>query len=144
MTKSNNTSTGASRNAIAVSLAEADEIVRRRRKEMGKPLHDRPKAADLVHENLALIETMREAGYRQEDVVLLLLDVSDDAHKPDTLRKAIAASLGPWVQTNQEPATASTDEADVSGSAKDAPPTEEGPKELHAPARASFSEEDVL
>ena len=144
MTKSKNTQAGTSRDGIALSLTEADAIVRRRREAMGKPLHDRPKAADLVRENLELIETMREAGYRQEDVVLLLLDVSDDAHKPDTLRKAIAASLGPWVQTNQEAATASTAEAHVSGSAKDAPHTEEGPEKTQVPARATFSEEDVL
>lgn len=126
------------------NLSAAAAIIERQRRNRGKPLSRSPRAIDLVHENLDVIKQLRDADYRQEDAVLLLLDLGNDAHKPDTLRKAIAAALGPWVQTKQEPTTGSTAEAIVSESAKDARPTEEGPEETHAPARAIFSEEDVL
>lgn len=79
-----------------VSLPDAEEIIRRQRKALGKPIKSIPKAIDLVRDNEPVIRQLRAAGYKQEDAVLLLLELGNESHMPDTLRKAIAAVLGPW------------------------------------------------
>lgn len=80
-----------------IALPDAEEIIRRQRAARGKPpLKITPLAIDLVRNNEPVIRQLREAGYKQEDAVFLLLDLGEESHKPDTLRKAIAAVLGPW------------------------------------------------
>ena len=78
------------------TLHDAEEIIRRQRKALGKPANYRPRALDLVRNNEMVIRQLRDAGYKQEDAVLFLLELGDEGHKPDTLRKAIASVLGPW------------------------------------------------
>ena len=79
-----------------ITMPNAEEIIRRQRKAFGKPARSKPRAVDLVFKNEPVIRQLREAGYKQEDAVLLLLAIGGENHKPDTLRKAIAAVLGPW------------------------------------------------
>lgn len=79
-----------------VTLPEAEDIIRCKRKALGKPAHSRPRAVDLVLNNEPVIRELRDAGYKQEDAVLLLLELGGENHKQDTLRKAIASVLGPW------------------------------------------------
>ena len=121
-------------------LSAAAAIIERQRRNRGKPLSRSPRAIDLVHDNLDVIKQLRDADYRQEDAVLLLLDLGNDAHKPDTLRKAIAAALGPWVQASRLPMA----EPIKSNEAMDARPRKEASERPDAPARPTFSEEDVL
>jgi hypothetical protein len=87
-----------------VTLPDAEEIIRRQRKAHGKPVSYRPRATDLVRDNEPVIRQLRDAGYKQEDAVLLLLELGNDGHQPDTLRKAIAAVLGAWSKASEEPA----------------------------------------
>ncbi|MEP2726657.1 hypothetical protein [Roseibium sp.] len=89
-----------------VTLPDAEEIIRRQRKALGKPIKPTPKAIDLVCENEVVIRQLRTAGYKQEDAVLLLLELGNESHMPDTLRKAIAAVLGPWINPNGHTAEA--------------------------------------
>lgn len=79
-----------------ITMPDAEEIIRRQRQALGKPDRSKPRAVDLVLNNEPVIRQLREAGYKQEDAVLLLLAIGGENHKPDTLRKAIAAVLGPW------------------------------------------------
>ena len=79
-----------------ITMPDAEEIIRRQRKALGKPARSKPRAVDLVLNNEPVIRQLREAGYKQEDAVLLLLAIGGENHKPDTLRKAIAAVVGPW------------------------------------------------
>ena len=87
-----------------VTLPDAKEIIRRQREAHGKPVNDRPRAIDLVRNNEPVIRQLRDAGYKQEDAVLLLLDLGDERHKPDTLRKAIASVLGSWCSNEADTA----------------------------------------
>ena len=79
-----------------VTLPDAVDIIRSKRLELGKPARSRPRAVDLVLNNEPVIRQLREAGYKQEDAVLLLLELGGENHKQDTLRKVIASVLGPW------------------------------------------------
>mgnify|MGYP003114495936 CR=1 FL=1 len=79
-----------------ITMSDAQDIIRRQREAHGKPVTYRPRAIDLVRNNEPVIRQLRDAGYKQEDAVLLLLDLGHDGHKPDTLRKAIAGVVGPW------------------------------------------------
>lgn len=79
-----------------ITMPDAEEIIRRQRKALGKPARSKPRAVDLVLNHEPVIRQLREAGYKQEDAVLLLLELGGENHKPDTLRKAIASVLGPW------------------------------------------------
>lgn len=76
---------------------EALSIIREARERRGKPDINRVPAQQLVRDNLTIITELRDRGHRQEDAVLLILEVSHDAHKPDTIRKAIRAIVGDWV-----------------------------------------------
>ena len=88
-----------------IALPDAEEIIRRQRAARGKPpLKLTPLAIDLVRNNEPVIRQLREAGYKQEDAVLLLLDLGEESHKPDTLRKAIASVLGAWNSQTQDDA----------------------------------------
>ena len=78
------------------SFEETVAIIAKARKRLGRTLSRRTTARRLVLDNLPIIEDLRERGYKQEDAVLLILELTNDAHKPDTIRKAIAAELGPW------------------------------------------------
>lgn len=78
------------------SFEETIAIIEKARKRLGRTLSRRTTARRLVLDNLPIIEDLRERGYKQEDAVLLILELTKDAHKPDTIRKAIAAELGPW------------------------------------------------
>lgn len=78
------------------SIEETVAIIEKARKRLGRTLSRRTTARRLVLDNLPIIEDLRERGYKQEDAVLLILELTNDAHKPDTIRKAIAAELGPW------------------------------------------------
>lgn len=89
-----------------VTLPDAEEIIRRQREAHGKPVSYRPRAIDLVRHNEPVIRQLRNAGYKQEDAVLLLLELGNEGHQPDTLRKAIAAVLGSWSTASKEPAQA--------------------------------------
>ena len=79
-----------------ITLPDAEDIIRRQRIDKGKPPSCRPRAVDLVRNNEPIIRQLRDAGYKQEDAVLLLLDLGHEGHQPDTLRKALASVLGPW------------------------------------------------
>jgi len=87
-----------------VTLPDAEEIIRRQREAHGKPVNYRPRAIDLVRHNEPVIRQLRDAGYKQEDAVLLLLELGNDGHQPDTLRKAIAAVIGAWSKASEDPA----------------------------------------
>lgn len=92
-----------------VTLPDAEEIIRRQRAARGKPLKTTPLAIDLVRRHTPVIRQLREAGYKQEDAVLLLLELGEESHKPDTLRKAIASVLGAWSSQAQDVAEVSAD-----------------------------------
>lgn len=78
------------------TLEDAQEIITQGRLHRGKPARDRDRAVDAVRNKLPIIRQLRAAGHKQEDAVILILELTDDAHRPDTIRKAIAAVLGPW------------------------------------------------
>tara|TARA_R110002072_G_scaffold38314_20_gene111041 strand:+ start:17522 stop:17974 length:453 start_codon:yes stop_codon:yes gene_type:complete len=80
------------------SIEETLELIEKARKRLGRTLSRRTTAHRLVLDNLAIIGELRELGHRQEEAVLLILELSDDAHKPDTIRKAVRAVVGDWVK----------------------------------------------
>ena len=82
---------------------EALSIIQKRRKRLGKTDTRRIPAQQLVRDNLTVITELRDRGHRQEDAVLLILEVSEDAHKPDTVRKAIRSVVGDWVVPAVDP-----------------------------------------
>ncbi|HAW37215.1 MAG TPA: hypothetical protein DCX71_14260 [Erythrobacter sp.] len=97
-----------------ITMSDAEDIIRRQRIDKGKPPSCRPRAVDLVRNNEPIIRQLRDAGYKQEDAVLLLLDLGHEGHQPDTLRKALASVLGPWNSRDADVAD-STLVADNSG-----------------------------
>lgn len=86
---------------------EALSIIRKARERLGKRETRRTPAKELVRDNLPIITELRDRGHRQEDAVLLILEVSNDAHKPDTIRKAIRSVVGDWVASPAAPVAAS-------------------------------------
>ncbi|BBC72651.1 hypothetical protein AEB_P1783 [Altererythrobacter sp. B11] len=86
---------------------EALSIIRKARQRLGKRDIRRIPAQQLVRDNLTVITELRDRGHRQEDAVLLILEVSSDAHKADTVRKAIRAVVGDWVMSGVDSVTAS-------------------------------------
>ena len=86
---------------------EALSIIKKARERLGKRDTRRTPAQQLVRDNLTVITELRDRGHRQEDAVLLILEVSKDAHKPDTVRKAIRSVVGDWVVPAVDPVAAS-------------------------------------
>lgn len=86
---------------------EALSIIEKARRRLGKRDIRRIPAQQLVRNNLTVITELRDRGHRQEDAVLLILEVSNDAHKPDTVRKAIRSVVGDWVVPAVDPVAAS-------------------------------------
>lgn len=85
------------------SLQAALAVIEEARNRLGKPKRTRVLARTLVRENKSVITGLREIGESQEAAVLYLLQISDDAHKADTLRKAIRAEVGEWQATQTVP-----------------------------------------
>ena len=109
-----------------VTLPDAEDIIRRQRQALGKPARSKPRAVDLVLNNEPVIRQLREAGYKQEDAVLLLLELGGENHKQDTLRKAIASVLGPW-----------SNPVDHSAEAIDMPEPEDNPSDAELAEHAT-------
>ncbi|MCF8883434.1 hypothetical protein L5849_12055 [Erythrobacter sp. SN021] len=126
-----------------ITMPDAEEIIRRQRKALGKPARSKPRAVDLVLNHEPVIRQLRESGYKQEDAVLLLLELGGENHKPDTLRKAIASVLGPWSNPVDHTAEAiATPEADDNPS--DAELAEHAPGAVQVRYDNTVAEGDVI
>lgn len=78
------------------SIERIEDIVRQGREKRDLPCNNRMSADEWVERLAPAIRLLQNSGHRQEDAVILVLELSGDAHRPDTIRKAIAKAIGRW------------------------------------------------